>query len=115
MKRSEAITAIQKLTSKYKWDGNEDYKLDQILKEFGKSEFDSSLSGKDAIIINRLEACVKERAWKLIFNHDHEDGYFAEVQQGYHNTDIVLADLERSTKRETLREAMIAAIDFLEK
>lgn len=114
MKRSEAITKIQNLTSKYKWDGNEDYKLDQILKEYGKSEFESSIPGKDAEIINSLETCVKEKSWKLIFNHDDADGFFAEVQMGYHNTDIVVADLKPSTKRETLRESMLAAVEFLQ-
>ena len=114
MKRSEVITKIQKITAKYKWDCNEDYKLDQILKEYGQEQFKSALPGKDAEIINKLERCVKERSWKLIFNHDDADGFFAEVQMGYHNTDIVVADLKPSTKRESLRESMIAAIDFLE-
>lgn len=114
MNRADAKSEILKITKKYNWDGNEEYKLDQLLKLFRQTEFESALIIKDAIIINRLEELVKNKAWKLIFNHDDADGFFAEVQEGYHALDISVADLEIETKRDTLRDAMIAAIEYLE-
>lgn len=115
MTRQSAINRIRSITSKYKWDNNEEYKLEQILKDYGKAEFDSALIVKDAQLINQLEEIVKKYSWKLIFNHDDADGFWCEVQEGYHDTDIVVADLKRDTKRETLREAILAAIEYYKK
>lgn len=115
MKINEIKSEIFEITQKYKWDYKEEQKLERLLKNFGTQEFESGLVIKDTVIINRLEALVKDRVWKLIFNHDTVDGFFAEVQTGYHYCDISVADLSRETKRETLRDAMLAAIQFLER
>lgn len=110
--RQAVINRIRSITKKYNWDSNEEYKLEEILKDYGKKEFESALVIKDAILINKLEEIVRDRNWKLIFNHDDQDGFFVEVQEGYHNTDIVLADLKPETKRESLIDAILAAIEF---
>lgn len=113
MKRNEAYSAIIEITKKYNWDNNETYKLDQVLKQFGESEFDSAKSIGDIQIINELQELTK-RATIIRFNHDVEDGFFVDMVDGYGDFYKVL-DLISETKRETLREAMIAAIEYLKK
>lgn len=114
MNRTDTLNEIKKITSKYRWDYNEEQKVNHLLKIFGQEEFESALVIKDAILINRLEEVVKSRCLKLIFNHDDAYGFFVEVQRWYHESDIVVADLKLSTKRETLRDAILAAIQYLE-
>lgn len=112
MKRTEAAAAILAITKKYNWDSNETYKLNEILREFGKTEFDSAKSIGDIQIINQLEHYTELKT-VLVFNHDHEDGYFLTALNDISSTFYNVLDINKATKRESLREAMIAAIEYL--
>lgn len=115
MTRQSAINQIRTITKKYNWDSREEYQLEQVLKDLGKTEFESALVVKDAAIINELEVFVRERFCMLIFNHDEADGFFCSVQSGYFPFDERVADLQLHSNRKTLREAITAALEYLKK
>lgn len=66
-------------------------------------------------ILKRLELLLVNNHCRISFNYDHQDGYFCEICKIYSMANIpILADLKSGTKRETLLEAIKAAIEFLE-
>lgn len=70
----------------------------------------------DTELFDRLQELVKEKCWKISFNHDEADGYFCEVDTSYsifYGKKLDVADLA-NIKRETLRESVKAAIEYLE-
>ena len=69
----------------------------------------------DTQLIKKLEDLLLKRCWKFSFNHDREDGFWIEIDKGYSIlNNKTVADLNSLKKRKTLREAIIAAIEYLE-
>lgn len=98
----------------------ENYQINDVNRLIEKLECnDVVISGKHPIedynIINRLDVLVSQKHCRIVFNHDDQDGYFCQISPAYSTFKYdVLADLKLETKRETLLEAMIAAVEFLE-
>lgn len=67
-------------------------------------------------LLTKLEGLLTNKYWKISFNFDEHDGYFCEVYKSYSIAKNFphVADLKTSTKRKTLKEAIIAAIEYLE-